>query len=116
MVIESDTWTEEVVSGGKNDCCTLFLGGLHLRDREVCGACAIMKGDWGGSEDMVFPVERDSHGDSSLTQMSTPEESTGGNCPDGCMERVREVDAVVQSCKVLNGYYREHICVLCPLY
>jgi len=101
MVTEGSTWTEEIVLGGKDDCCTLFLGGLCPRDREVCRVCAVMKfmkgGDWGGLEDMVFPVEGGGCGDSTLTQTLTPEESTGGNCPDGCMERVREVNAVCRA-------------------
>jgi len=108
VVAESSTWTEEVVSGSEDDHCTSFLGGLCPRDREVCGACAttkFTKGDWGGSEDMVFPIERDGCGDSSLTQLSTPKEGAYGDHPDGRMERVSEVDAVVQGHKVLNGYW-----------
>ena len=80
----------------------------HIRDGEVCRACAIAKftkGDWGRSKDMVFPIKGGGHGDSSLTQTSTPEEGAGGNCPDGSVEGVREVDTAVQSCKMLNGYW-----------
>ena len=120
MVAESGTWTEEVVSGSEDDHCTSFLGGLCPRDREVCGACAttkFTKGDWGGSEDMVFPIERDGCGDSSLTQLSTPKEGAYGDHPDGRMERVSEVDAAVQGHEVLNEYWSmESTFVSCALF
>jgi len=53
----------------------------------------------------VFPIERDGCGDSSLTKLSTPKEGARGDHPDGHMERVSEVDAVVQGREVLNGYW-----------
>lgn len=108
MVTEGGRWAEEIVSDCEDDSSPLFLGGLHPRDGEVSGACAVAKfteHDWGRAKDMVFSIKGGSCGDRSLTQASTPEESAGSDRPDGGMERIREIDAVVQSCEVFNRHW-----------
>jgi len=51
---------------------------------------------------MVLSIEEGSGRHSSLTQALASEEGRGGDHPDGSMEGVREVNASVQSHKVLN--------------
>jgi len=106
MIMEGGTWAEEVVLSGEDDCGPLFFSSFRPRNGKLSGTCTIMKFteyDWGRVEDMVLSIKGDSSRHSGLTQASASKESGGGDCPDGGVERVREVDAVVQNCEVLNG-------------
>jgi len=104
--MEGSAQAEEVISSSKGDCGPLFFSSFHPRNGKLSEMHTIAKFteyDWGRAEDMVPSIKGDGSRHSGLTQASASEESGGGNCPDGSVEGVREVDAVVQSCEVLNG-------------
>jgi len=104
--MEGSTWGEEIVLSSEDSSGPLFLGGFHLKNGKVSGVCTIVKFvecDWGRTKDMVFAIKGGSGRDSSLTQALAPKKSRGGDCPDGGMEGVREVDTIVQSHDVLDG-------------
>ena len=74
----------------------------------MSGVCTILKfteSDRGRAKDVVFTVEGGSCGDCGLTQTSTPKKGASGNCPDGSMVGIGEVNAAVQSREVLDQYW-----------